>query len=299
MPSGAVAVAALQGGWERTAVVAPVGLSPSGARSLRHAESGVPCGGPRHRRPPSVVFVGGVRTVGLPAVPPRPQLHSLHRIATVCDGSMPQKGEVPGVLSHLRTGDRRSRESMSPQDPPWAPAALSGMREAVMNARRSLRLAFATLWGLAWCWSMLRVVAEPGQAGPVEEGIAAGGWTLSVLPVHVSWRRRRVFGRAHRPPLALPVHADGAPEVIAVSPWPTPFPAGPGISGRSGDGGGGGVPMPPPRRPAVGAARASHRQAVPAGATAMSALAEPWHRPGQPPDRPGGGAGPRWHEGHQ
>ncbi|GAA4090960.1 hypothetical protein GCM10022284_29270 [Streptomyces hundungensis] len=59
-----------------------------------------------------------------------------------------------------------------------------------------------------WWWAVLRMVLEPGQTGFVEGAMVAGGWGLSLLPVHVAsaaagrrepatqrptraWRRRR------------------------------------------------------------------------------------------------------------
>lgn len=75
----------------------------------------------------------------------------------------------------------------------------------------------------AWWWAVLRLVLTPAHAGVVEGAVAAGGWGLSLLPVHVaatarpigvfdagtsllrratvrarraarSWRRRRIAG---------------------------------------------------------------------------------------------------------
>ncbi|WP_411084098.1 hypothetical protein [Streptomyces sp. cmx-18-6] len=42
-----------------------------------------------------------------------------------------------------------------------------------------------TLGGL-WWWAVLRLVLQPEQAGVVEGAVAAGGWGLSLLPVHVA-----------------------------------------------------------------------------------------------------------------
>lgn len=72
--------------------------------------------------------------------------------------------------------------------------------------------AFATLW---W-WAVARLVLAPG-AGALEGAVAAGGWGLSVLPVHClpktradgalaagRWRRawRAASGAAAREPAA-------------------------------------------------------------------------------------------------
>ncbi|MEU3888668.1 hypothetical protein [Streptomyces sp. NPDC029041] len=37
--------------------------------------------------------------------------------------------------------------------------------------------------GVLWWWAVLRLVAVP-DAGVLEAAVAAGGWGLSVLPVH-------------------------------------------------------------------------------------------------------------------
>ncbi|WP_405868858.1 MULTISPECIES: hypothetical protein [unclassified Streptomyces] len=37
--------------------------------------------------------------------------------------------------------------------------------------------------GVLWWWAVLRLVFEPG-AGVIEGAVAAGGWGLSLLPVH-------------------------------------------------------------------------------------------------------------------
>ncbi|MEU7036866.1 hypothetical protein ABZ958_24750 [Streptomyces sp. NPDC046237] len=40
--------------------------------------------------------------------------------------------------------------------------------------------------GGLWWWAVLRLVLVPDQAGLVEGAVAAGGWGLSLLPVHVT-----------------------------------------------------------------------------------------------------------------
>ncbi|MFF4188619.1 hypothetical protein ACFYZ9_36020 [Streptomyces sp. NPDC001691] len=37
-----------------------------------------------------------------------------------------------------------------------------------------------------WWWAVLRMVLVPGQTGFVEGTMVAGGWGLSLLPVHVA-----------------------------------------------------------------------------------------------------------------
>ncbi|MGW0703409.1 hypothetical protein ACWD0A_29690 [Streptomyces sp. NPDC002867] len=56
--------------------------------------------------------------------------------------------------------------------------------------------------GAVWWWAVLRLALVPEHAGVIEGAVAAGGWGLSLLPVHVSaargvtraWRRRRSDG---------------------------------------------------------------------------------------------------------
>ncbi|MFE0703874.1 hypothetical protein [Streptomyces sp. NPDC058872] len=68
-------------------------------------------------------------------------------------------------------------------------------------------LACGVAAGGLWWWAVLRLLFVPDGAGPVEGAVAAGGWGLSLLPVHVAaasgrrgtmpggvtraWRRRR------------------------------------------------------------------------------------------------------------
>ncbi|MER5628854.1 hypothetical protein CP967_07840 [Streptomyces nitrosporeus] len=44
----------------------------------------------------------------------------------------------------------------------------------------------ASVLGGVWCWAVLRLLLEPEHAGLVEGAVAAGGWGLSLLPVHVA-----------------------------------------------------------------------------------------------------------------
>ncbi|MEW1616103.1 MULTISPECIES: hypothetical protein [unclassified Streptomyces] len=44
----------------------------------------------------------------------------------------------------------------------------------------------ALVLGGLWWWAVLRLVLQPEQAGVVEGAVAAGGWGLSLLPVHVA-----------------------------------------------------------------------------------------------------------------
>ncbi|MEV1045903.1 hypothetical protein [Streptomyces sp. NPDC049916] len=44
----------------------------------------------------------------------------------------------------------------------------------------------ALVLGGLWWWAVLRLALQPEQAGLVEGAVAAGGWGLSLLPVHVA-----------------------------------------------------------------------------------------------------------------
>ncbi|MFP1629134.1 hypothetical protein ACLB9X_29105 [Streptomyces sp. 5K101] len=43
--------------------------------------------------------------------------------------------------------------------------------------------------GAVWWWAVLRLALVPEHAGVLEGAVAAGGWGLSLLPVHVSATR--------------------------------------------------------------------------------------------------------------
>ncbi|MGP3634674.1 hypothetical protein ACTU45_15095 [Streptomyces sp. 24-1644] len=44
----------------------------------------------------------------------------------------------------------------------------------------------ALVLGGLWWWAVLRLVLEPEHTGVIEGAVAAGGWGLSLLPVHVA-----------------------------------------------------------------------------------------------------------------
>ncbi|MFJ3704650.1 MULTISPECIES: hypothetical protein [Streptomyces] len=44
----------------------------------------------------------------------------------------------------------------------------------------------ALVLGGVWWWAVLRLLLKPEHAGLVEGAVAAGGWGLSLLPVHVA-----------------------------------------------------------------------------------------------------------------
>ncbi|MFF8845034.1 hypothetical protein ACF08N_20340 [Streptomyces sp. NPDC015127] len=43
--------------------------------------------------------------------------------------------------------------------------------------------------GAVWWWAVLRLALVPEDAGVLEGAVAASGWGLSLLPVHVSASR--------------------------------------------------------------------------------------------------------------
>ncbi|WP_330173302.1 hypothetical protein OG875_06620 [Streptomyces sp. NBC_01498] len=57
-------------------------------------------------------------------------------------------------------------------------------------ARRRNVLPVLALGGLGvlWWWAVLRLALAPEHAGVVEGAVAAGGWGLSLLPVHAAAR---------------------------------------------------------------------------------------------------------------
>ncbi|ATW50942.1 hypothetical protein CGZ69_26810 [Streptomyces peucetius subsp. caesius ATCC 27952] len=53
--------------------------------------------------------------------------------------------------------------------------------------------------GALWWWAVLRLVLVPEHSGVVEGAVAAGGWGLSLLPVHATAARRRTTTASRRP----------------------------------------------------------------------------------------------------
>lgn len=80
------------------------------------------------------------------------------------------------------------------------------------NQRRGpVRWAVAFALGGVWWWAVLRLAAAPEQTGPVEEAFTAGGWGLSLLPVHCGPSRGRSVRRLWpRPRPGSPGHGDAA-----------------------------------------------------------------------------------------
>lgn len=66
------------------------------------------------------------------------------------------------------------------------PAAVRAVRVGEgggSGARRAARWAAAAVCGALWWWAVLRLTLAP-DAGVLEGAVAAGGWGLSLLPVH-------------------------------------------------------------------------------------------------------------------
>lgn len=62
-------------------------------------------------------------------------------------------------------------------------------------ARRRIVLPALALGGL-WWWAVLRLALAPEHAGVIEGAVAAGGWGLSLLPVHAAARTSVRPGRS-------------------------------------------------------------------------------------------------------
>lgn len=82
------------------------------------------------------------------------------------------------------------------------------------NQRRGpVRWAVAVALGGVWWWAVLRLAAAPEQTGPVEGAFTAGGWGLSLLPVHCRPSRGRSVRRIRSAPRSRPGspgHGDAA-----------------------------------------------------------------------------------------
>ncbi|SES49364.1 hypothetical protein SAMN04487983_107815, partial [Streptomyces sp. yr375] len=54
-----------------------------------------------------------------------------------------------------------------------------------------LGLGLGVVLGVVWWWAVVRLVVAP-DAGILEGAVAAGGWGLSLLPVHCVAKERAV-----------------------------------------------------------------------------------------------------------
>ncbi|NEY32194.1 hypothetical protein GTU99_08310 [Streptomyces sp. PRKS01-65] len=75
---------------------------------------------------------------------------------------------------------------------------------------RTVRRGVVLGLGALWWWAVLRLAVAPG-AGVLEAAVAAGGWGLSVLPVHCAHQERAAgavaagrWKRAWRAVVAVP-----------------------------------------------------------------------------------------------
>lgn len=55
-------------------------------------------------------------------------------------------------------------------------------------SRRPVRWTVAIVGGALWWWAVLRLAVQPAQAGPVEGAVAAGGWSLGLIPLRATPR---------------------------------------------------------------------------------------------------------------
>ncbi|MFJ7070132.1 hypothetical protein [Streptomyces sp. NPDC101115] len=69
--------------------------------------------------------------------------------------------------------------------------------------------------GGLWWWAVVRLLLVPGETGPVEGAVAAGGWGLSLLPVHVAASTGRPGGPGR--PGGSGERPDGRPSVTKAS----------------------------------------------------------------------------------
>ncbi|MFI1978536.1 MULTISPECIES: hypothetical protein [Streptomyces] len=64
--------------------------------------------------------------------------------------------------------------------------------------------------GGLWWWAVLRLLLVPAETGTVEGAVAAGGWGLSLLPVHVAASSRRTASGVAGGTAGVPVGEPGA-----------------------------------------------------------------------------------------
>ncbi|WP_427919621.1 hypothetical protein [Streptomyces sp. cg40] len=87
-------------------------------------------------------------------------------------------------------------------------------------AGRTVRWGAALGFGALWWWAVLRLALTP-HAGALEGAVAAGGWGLSLLPVHCMPKARAAGAvAAGRWRQAWRTSAAGAVSVTTASPRP-------------------------------------------------------------------------------
>lgn len=67
---------------------------------------------------------------------------------------------------------------------------------AARRAVRSAAVLFALGCGLMWWWAVLGLAIRPEAAGPWQGAMAAGGWSLGLIPLHAVPGVRRKKGAA-------------------------------------------------------------------------------------------------------
>lgn len=65
---------------------------------------------------------------------------------------------------------------------------------AIRGAALTSLILIGLVAGGLWWWAVLRLAFVPEHAGVLEGAVAAGGWGLSLLPVHVAASRARRTG---------------------------------------------------------------------------------------------------------
>ncbi|WP_438272759.1 hypothetical protein [Streptomyces sclerotialus] len=99
--------------------------------------------------------------------------------------------EAPGTPGRGRVGAPGSGRTAAP---PRGQVGAPGHGPAELFRSAPGRWAAALLLGMLWWWAVLRLFFWPEGAGVVEGAMAAGGWGLSLLPVHCVSRQTRRGG---------------------------------------------------------------------------------------------------------
>jgi hypothetical protein len=87
------------------------------------------------------------------------------------------------------------------------------------GAVRPAAVLLSLICGLAWWWSVLGLAIRPEAAGPWQSAMAAGGWSLGLIPLHaVPMATKRRKADAGDPGAARPFAPEPPPECIRVGP---------------------------------------------------------------------------------
>ncbi|MGW4596825.1 hypothetical protein ACWEOA_16175 [Streptomyces sp. NPDC004457] len=79
-------------------------------------------------------------------------------------------------------------------------------------AGRTVRWGLALALGAVWWWAVLRLALGEGS-GVLEGAVAAGGWGLSLLPVHCV-PKGRATGAAHSGPRVAAWRGEGVTKAV-------------------------------------------------------------------------------------